>query len=146
MVGTLGFGLALVSFSATRQLWLSFPLLVLAGLCMIVSVASANTMLQTLVADDKRGRVMSLFAMGFQGMMPIGSLIAGTLAEPEHLGVPWTVAIGGVAVVAAGVVFALQLPRLSAAARPLLEEKGLVPPVAKAVEAATIKSPAAGRN
>jgi MFS family permease len=79
------FGIGLISFSFSHTLWLSLSFLLLTGFGMMVHLASSNTILQTMVDDDKRGRVMSLFAMAFMGMAPFGSLVGGSLAqEVEH--------------------------------------------------------------
>ena len=75
------FGLGLVAVSFSRVLWLSLPLMVLVGLGMMLQIASSNTVLQTVVEDDKRGRVMSLYSVAFLGMMPFGSLLAGSMAH-----------------------------------------------------------------
>lgn len=88
------FGAALIAFSLSGNLWLSLLLLLLVGWGMMVQMASSNTLLQVLVDDDKRGRIMAYYAMAFMGMVPFGSLIAGTLAEV--IGAPYTVLSGGV--------------------------------------------------
>ena len=139
--GAVGFGAALIAFSQSTAIWLSFALLILCGLGMIITVASANTVLQTLVEDDKRGRVMSLFTMCFQGMMPLGALAAGFLAEPHRLGAPLTVTLGGIAVAIAGGYFAFQLPRLREIVNPLYVERGLLPPSVLGVRAASVRAP-----
>ncbi|OIO06196.1 MAG: MFS transporter [Desulfovibrionaceae bacterium CG1_02_65_16] len=93
--GMLSFGGSLVLFAFSANLWLSSLLLVPVGFSMIVSMAAANTMLQTLCPDELRGRVMALYSMVFMGMAPFGALLSGSLA---HLfGAPATVAAGGVA-------------------------------------------------
>ena len=81
-----GFGLALAAFSFSRVLWLSLPLVLLVGLFMMLEMAASNTVVQTLVDEDKRGRVMSFFAMAFFGTAPIGSLFAGAMAD--RIGAP----------------------------------------------------------
>ena len=75
------FGIGLISFSLSHTLWLSFFLLMLTGFGMMVHMASSNTILQTIVDDDKRGRVMSLYTTAFMGMAPLGSLAGGSLAK-----------------------------------------------------------------
>jgi MFS family permease len=75
------FGAGLIAFSFSRQLWLSLLLMLCVGFGMIIQMAAGNTILQALTDDDKRGRVMSLFAMAFLGMAPLGSLLAGALAS-----------------------------------------------------------------
>src|SRR5690606_7400647 len=79
-LAALSFGGALMAFSFSRMLWLSLVLLVIAGAGMMVVMAGSNTVLQTIVEEDKRGRVMSLYTMAFFGMMPVGSLLAGSFA------------------------------------------------------------------
>jgi MFS family permease len=119
------FGIALIIFSFSRHLWVSLAVLPFAGYSMIVQPASSNTLLQTIVEDSKRGRVMSFFSMAFQGMMPIGSLLAGRMAETS-LGAPGTVAIGGFCCIAGSIMFRRQLPLIREQLRPLFIEKGLL--------------------
>ncbi|HET6347170.1 MAG TPA: MFS transporter, partial [Myxococcota bacterium] len=88
------FGAGLIGFSLSRTLWLSIPLLFVTGLGFMVQMAASNTLLQTLVEDDKRGRVMSFYTMAFMGTAPFGSLLAGSLAA--HIGAPYTLLLGGV--------------------------------------------------
>ena len=110
------FGAGLVAFSLSRSLWLSLPLLAWTGFGMMLQMASSNTLLQTVVEENKRGRVMSFYTMAFMGMGPFGSLLAGSLAEA--LGAPRTVLLGGLVTVAAALVFAARLPRLRGEAQP----------------------------
>jgi len=126
-VATGVFGLGLVGFSQVTSPWLALPLLALVGWGMMVQMASCNTVLQTLVDDDKRGRVMSFYAMTFAGMAPFGSLAAGALGNA--LGAPQTVLISGLAGLMAAVVFAWYLPRLQRLAAPIYLERGVVPAV-----------------
>jgi len=111
-VASVIFGLGLVGFSQSRSLWLSMPLLVLIGFGMVGQVVAANTVLQTVVDDDKRGRVMSLHGVAFLGMMPIGSLLAGSLAS--RVGADNTVLGGGVICLASTLVFSARLTSLRA--------------------------------
>ena len=110
-----GFGTSLVLFSLSRSFWLSAALLVPTGFCMMVQMASSNTLVQSMVPDGLRGRVMAIYSMMFMGMAPFGALFAGLLAE--RLGAPMTVAIGGVACICASGLFGLALPRVRAEAR-----------------------------
>ncbi len=103
-----GFGTSLVLFSFSRSFWLSAALLVPTGFCMMVQMASSNTLVQSMVPDALRGRVMAIYSMMFMGMAPFGALLAGLIAE--RLGAPLTVAIGGVACIAASAVFGMALP------------------------------------
>ena len=98
------FGVALVAFGLSRSVALSIPVLVVSGCGMMVHLAASNTLLQTLVDDDKRGRVMSFYTMAFFGMMPFGSLAAGVLGA--RIGAPATVICGGVVTLAAALLFA----------------------------------------
>jgi MFS family permease len=121
------FGSSLVGFGLSRRLWLSMAALLGAGLGMMVQMASSNTILQTIVDDDKRGRVMSFYSMAFMGMVPFGSLLAGLLAS--RIGAPRTVALGGAACLVAGALFARALPALRAQVRPIYVRLGIVPEV-----------------
>lgn len=133
------FGSALIIFSSSRHLPLSLAVLPLAGFSWIVQMASSNTLLQTIVEDSKRGRVMAFFGMAFQGMMPMGSLLAGTLAETS-LGAPGTVALGGLCCILGSLLFARRLPAIRRQLHPIYVERGILPEVAKGLEAST------GRN
>ncbi len=106
--GTLLFGLGLVAVSHVRTFWLAMPLMLFAGLGMMVQMASANTFIQQMVSDDKRARVMSIYIMASMGAMPVGSLLVGSLASA--IGVKATIAMGGVLTLAGAVVFALKVP------------------------------------
>ncbi len=113
-----GFGAALVLFAFSRSFWLSTALLVPAGFCMMLQMASSNTLIQTMVPDHLRGRVMSVYSMMFMGMAPFGALMGGALAH--RLGAPLTVAMGGVACVGGAVWFGLNLPKIRMEARRLI--------------------------
>ena len=113
-----GFGVALLLFSFSRVLWLSAVLLVLAGFCMIIQMASSNTLIQSMVPDQLRGRVMSVYAMTFMGMAPLGALLAGSLAH--KLGAPMTAGMGGVVAIAGAGLFGLKLPALRPAAQEMI--------------------------
>jgi predicted MFS family arabinose efflux permease len=113
-----GFGAALVLFALSRSFWLSAALLVPAGFCMMLQMASSNTLIQTMTPDHLRGRVMSVYSMMFMGMAPFGALMGGALAD--RLGAPVTVAMGGVACVGGAVWFGLNLPGIRIEARRLI--------------------------
>ena len=113
-----GFGVCLIGFSVSRALWLSALLLVPAGFCMMMEMASSNTLIQSMVPDRLRGRVMAVYSMMFMGMAPLGALMAGVLAT--RLGAPATVAAGGVVCIAGGLVFGAGLPQLRGPARDLI--------------------------
>jgi len=113
-----GFGASLVLFSLSRSFWLSAALLLPVGFCMIIEMASSNTLIQSLVSDELRGRVMAVYSMMFMGMAPFGALLAGTLAS--RLGAPTTVALGGLACILGAAVFAVHLPALRQEARQII--------------------------
>jgi MFS family permease len=113
-----GFGIALIAFSASRWFPLSMVLLVPVGFSMMVEMAASNTLLQMMVPDELRGRVMAVYSMMFMGMAPIGALLAGSLAG--RWGAPKTVAAGGVLCVLGALVFRWRLPRLRSQARQLI--------------------------
>lgn len=123
--GAILFGTGLVGLGLSRWMPLALFFLVLTGLGMIMQLALSNTLIQTLVDNDKRGRVMSLFTVSFLGMAPFGSMLAGSVAE--RLGAPLTVTLGGLACIAGGVVFALKLPALRRVVRPIYRKKGILP-------------------
>lgn len=131
-----GFGISLVAFAASTQLWLSLALLVVTGLCFMQQMASSNTILQTISEDEKRGRVMSFYSMAFQGVAPFGSLIAGALAN--RIGAPRTLMIGGTICATAAALFAWYLPALRKLVRPIYIEKGIVSELATAINTASV--------
>ena len=98
-----GFGLSLIFFSFSKIFWLSTVLLLPVGFFMMVQMASSNTLIQTMVPDKLRGRIIAVYSMMFMGMAPFGALSAGTVAH--HLGAPWTVALGGAACICGSIVF-----------------------------------------
>ncbi len=110
VLGSALFGLGLVGFSLSRHMAASLVFMLVAGFGMMTALTSCNTMLQTAVEEDKRGRVMSLYAMAFQGMIPFGALLAG--ASASRIGAPNTVMAGGACCLAASVFFAGKLPSI----------------------------------
>jgi len=131
-----GFGASLIAFSASRMQWLSLLLLVVTGFCFMQQMASSNTILQTIVEDKKRGRVMSFYSMAIQGVAPFGSLIAGATAS--RIGAPATLMIGGAICVCGAALFAMKLPALRTLIRPIYIQKGVIPEVAAGIQAATV--------
>lgn len=125
------FGAALIGFGVSGHLWLSMCLLLVAGFGMMRHLAASNTILQTILEEEKRGRVMSFYAMAFQGMAPFGSLIAGALAA--RIGAPDTVILAGAVCLASALVFARALPRLRTFIRPIYIERGIMPEVATGI-------------
>ncbi|HEY9876144.1 MAG TPA: MFS transporter [Candidatus Obscuribacterales bacterium] len=120
-------GIGLVAFSFSRVLWLSLLTLALVGFGFIMQFTSSNTVLQTIVDDDKRGRVMSLYTMAFFGMIPLGNLFAGALAS--HIGAPYTLLISGVFCIIGSLIFAKQLPSLRRLILPIDIKLGISPKV-----------------
>lgn len=112
------FGVALVAFSFSGRLWLSGLLLLPMGFSVMVQMASSNTLVQSMVPDHLRGRVMAVYSMMFMGMAPFGALLAGSVAH--KIGAQWTVAMGGLVALTGGIVFGLRWPALRPAARELV--------------------------
>ena len=112
-VATWIFGIALLAFAFSSMLWLSLLLMVVTGFGMMSQMASCNTMLQSLAEDDKRGRVLSFYAIAYRGMYPVGCFMAGVLAD--SIGAPATLWIGGVCVLGGGAWYTRALPGLRAA-------------------------------
>jgi MFS family permease len=118
------FGAGLIAFSFSRFFLLSLALMVFVGLGMMLQMASTNTILQTIVDDDKRGRVMSFYTMAFMGTAPFGSFIAGSLAT--KIGAPNTLVVGGIACVLGTLVFVRYLPKLQKGVKPIYIRLGLL--------------------
>jgi MFS family permease len=125
------FGAGLILFGMSHVLWLSLLLMLLVGYGMMQGLTASNTIIQTLVPEDKRGRVMSYYTMAFVGMAPFGSLLAGGLAH--WLGAPHTVMITGACCIAGCAWFTWELPKVRSVMRPIYIEMGLLPgqPVTK---------------
>jgi MFS family permease len=133
------FGVGLIGFGLSHVFWLSMLMVLVAGAGMMQGMAASNTVIQTLVSEDKRGRVMSYYTMAFMGMAPFGSLLAGTLAHaipPMPMwfvggtplsGAQWTVLLNGVVVVLGAAWFTTQLPALRRVVRPIYQEMGIIP-------------------
>jgi len=119
----MGFGL--IGLGLSRVLWLSLIMMLFVGFGFILQFAAGNTFLQTIVEDDKRGRVMSIYTMALFGVTPFGNLAVGGLAN--YIGAPNTVIIGGIICVLGSIVFTKQLPALKNLVRPLYQKMGLIP-------------------
>ncbi|HWW59936.1 MAG TPA: MFS transporter [Thermoanaerobaculia bacterium] len=117
-LATAAFGGGLIAFAYSRSFVLSTIVLVPVGTAMIIQMASSNTLIQSMVPDALRGRVMSVYSMMFMGMGPFGALLAGSIAE--RAGAPATVAAGGAITIIAAIVFGIRLPVLRTAARELI--------------------------
>jgi MFS family permease len=119
----LGFGASLITFSLSRNFWLSVVLLVPVGFGMMLETTTSNTLIQAMVPDELRGRVMAVYTMMFMGMAPLGSLFSGAVAD--HLGAPVTLAFGGVVCMIAATIFLSRLPQFRIGARQLVVAQGL---------------------
>jgi len=124
-ITSLTFGAALILFAFSHTVWLSMLLMLIAGFSMMQVMAAGNTILQTIVDEDKRGRVMSFYTLAFIGIAPFGNLIAGMLAN--RIGAPATVAAGGVLCILAALWFFSRLENLRKIVRPLYVERGILP-------------------
>ncbi len=129
------FGAGLIGFGFSHALWLSLVVIMVVGGAMMQQMASSNTILQTIVDEDKRGRVMSLYSMAFLGMAPFGSLLAGGLAA--RIGAPDTVIVSGALCIVAAGVFSLYLPAIRDAVRPIYRKLGIIPELATGVQVAS---------
>jgi MFS family permease len=134
-IATSIFSLGLLFFSFSRNIYLSVGLMLFTGFGMMMQMASTNTLLQTLVDDDKRGRVMSLYVMAFMGTAPFGSFMAGTLAST--IGAPYTVLSSGIICLTAAILFYKNLPTLRKHIRPIYVQKGILPEVSKGLQSST---------
>ncbi len=132
---TLVFAFALISLSFSKTFMLSVIILLFCGFGMMMQTSGSNTILQTLSNDDMRGRVMSFYTVAFRGMAPFGSLWAGTFAD--KFGAPVTVLISGTVCLAAGILFYKNLKIIRTAAKPIYQEKGLLPEAVKGVQIAS---------
>jgi MFS family permease len=119
------FGLGLIGFGLSRVFWLSMIMVFVAGMGMMQGMAASNTIIQTIVSEDKRGRVMSYYTMAFVGMAPFGSLLAGSMAHA--IGAPWTVILNGSVVMLGALWFSTRLPAVRRAIRPIYREMGILP-------------------
>jgi MFS family permease len=124
LYGTVTLGLSLLAFSITRNVWVAAVLLALAGGGFIVQMASTNTIIQTIVDESFRGRVMAFYTMAFFGTAPIGSLFGGMAAD--RIGAPLTIEIGAVACLLSAGWFAHMLPLLRSHVRPIYLERGII--------------------
>ena len=119
------FGLGLIGFGLSHVFWLSMIMVTVAGMGMMQGMAGSNTIIQTIVSEDKRGRVMSFYTMAFVGMAPFGSLLAGTLASA--IGAPWTVVLNGSLILVGAAWFTTQLPAVRREIRPVYQQMGILP-------------------
>ena len=118
-------GGALILFGLSHTLWLSLVLMVFVGFGLMQGAAASNTIIQSLVPEDKRARVMSYYTMAFFGAAPFGSLLAGALAH--RIGAPYTVMLSGAFCIAGSLWFTFELPKVNAAIEPIYQGMGLLP-------------------
>jgi MFS family permease len=135
-VASVVFGCGLIAFSLSRVLGLSLALMVVTGVGFMVQLAASNTVIQTIVREEMRGRVMAFYTMAFMGTAPFGSLFAGTLAA--RVGAPRTILLGGVACILGGILFGRELPRLRELVLPIYVERGILPPIAAGLSDAAV--------
>ena len=127
------FGLGIIAFSLSRWFWLSAAILVVVGCSIMIQMASSNTILQTISDDDKRGRVMSFYALSFMGTAPFGALLAGSCAWAltklvGPFGTSLTLILGGAGCILAAMLFSFKLPELRKGVRPIYVRLGIVSP------------------
>ncbi len=134
----MGLGVSLILFSSSRWYWVSWVILVVVGFCMMMNLTATNTLIQAMVPDQLRGRLMSLYAMMFLGMTPIGSLCAGAIAG--RIGAPITVAIGGLASMTGGAIFYRKWPAMRAPARELVAAQGVMAPATSQLDSSGPKA------
>ena len=134
------FGIGLVGFGFSTNLWLSMAILWIMGFAGMIQFASCNTILQTIVEDNKRGRVMSFYTMAFMGVAPFGSLGAGALAD--NIGVSYTLLIGGIGCVLSALWIGSRYTKLRAIVSPIYDQMGIAPAVARGLNrAAELNTP-----
>jgi MFS family permease len=124
-ISTATFGVALIFFGLSRNFWLSLLCMLFSGFGMMQQMAASNTIIQTIVDEDKRGRVMSFYTVAFVGMAPFGSLLAGAMAHA--IGAPRTVMISGACCIAGAIWFASRLKSIRKLIRPIYVELGILP-------------------
>ncbi|MDH3270412.1 MAG: MFS transporter [Gemmatimonadota bacterium] len=139
--GIVAFGASLMGFAFSRTLPLSCALLVVSGFAMIVVTASTNTILQTIVSEEMRGRIMSLYTMAFVGMTPLGGLAGGAIAS--RVGAPTAVVLGGAGCMALAAWTFWRLPALRSLIRPIYAELGIIPEVATGLQSVSEMRPRA---
>jgi MFS family permease len=118
-------GVGLILFAMSRTLWLSMILMLITGFGMMQVATASNTIIQTIVPEDKRGRAMSYYTMAFVGMAPFGSLLAGALAHA--IGAPLTFIINGLCCIAGAAWFATRLKSIRALIHPIYADQGILP-------------------
>ncbi|MGB6546361.1 MAG: MFS transporter [Candidatus Acidiferrales bacterium] len=125
-------GVGLIFFGMSRVLWVSLALMLVCGFGMMQQMAASNTIIQTIVEEGKRGRVMSFYTVAFVGMAPFGSLLAGALAHA--IGAPLTVVLSGAFCILGAIWFATQLQSIRKLIRPIYRDLGILPPVTAVIQ------------
>lgn len=125
------FSIGMIAFAFSKVLWVSMVLLAIAGFGMMAHMAASNTILQTIVDDDKRGRVMSFYVIAFIGAAPFGSLLAGSLAS--RIGAANTLMMSGICSLGASLLFAGKLPVIRKKIHPIYRKMGIIPEVASGI-------------
>jgi len=123
-INTILFGICMFGISFIKELWISMVISFVTGFCIIATIACINTLIQTLAEENKRGRVMSFYAMALLGMNPIGSLLAGIMATA--IGISYTLLICGIILILFGAWFTITLPSMRPYVYPIFVEKGIV--------------------
>jgi MFS family permease len=118
-------GSALILFGQSHTLWLSLVLMVFVGFGLLQGASASNTIIQSLVPEDKRARAMGYYTMAFFGAAPFGSLLAGALAH--RIGAPHTVMVTGAFCIVGSLWFTLEVPKVNAIIQPIYQEMGLLP-------------------
>lgn len=136
-IGAAVFGVGLVAFGLSHNQWLSMAMMLVTGYGMMQGLTTSNTILQTLVDENMRGRVMSYYTVAFVGMAPFGSLLAGALAHA--IGAPHTVVISGIACILGGILFWFRLPAIRRDMRPIYERLGIIPAAESTFDTATLQ-------
>jgi MFS family permease len=136
---TVLFAMGIAAFALSENFLLSLAALALAGFGAMTLVASCNTVLQTILDEDKRGRVMSFFTMSFIGVAPFGSLGSGTMAG--FIGPRNTLLLGCAGCLAGAAIFARHLPQIREKVRPIYLRMGIIPEVANGLETAAEQPP-----
>jgi MFS family permease len=124
-ISTAVFGVSLIFFGLSRNIWLSLVMMLFCGFGMMQQMAASNTIIQTIVDEDKRGRVMSFYTVAFVGMAPFGSLLAGAMAHA--VGAPRTVMLSGACCILGAIWFASRLKSIRKLIRPIYVNLGILP-------------------
>jgi MFS family permease len=114
----------MIALSLSHHLWLSILVLLGTGFAMIAQIAASNTILQTIVEEDKRGRLMGFYTLAFVGTAPLGSLLSGYLAT--RIGTTATILLCGLSCIGGSLVFAYMLPSLRKSVRPIYVRAGIL--------------------